>query len=288
MKNLPKILGIILIAATAGYLGAQFNPPSAPAAAKQESTYERVMRTGEIRCGYVVWPPMFNKDPNSGQYSGIFYDYMEEMGKLLHMKIIWSEEIQFGTFLEDLKNQRYDVECTGGWPNAQRGKFADYTNPVFYIVIAAFVRDGDTRFDNNLAALNDPAIRIAMIEGENSQDIWRADFPKAQAVGLPGTTSPIDMLMNVATQKADATFTDLVTGFQFIAQNPGKIRLVPTAKPLRYIANNFTIRQNEPNLKGMLNQVNEELLGSGTVDKILDKYEQWPGTFYRLAYPFRQ
>ena len=59
--------------------------------AKKETTYERVMRTRTIRCGYFVWPPFLTKDLNTGALSGLNYDVAEEMGKLLDLKIEWSQ-----------------------------------------------------------------------------------------------------------------------------------------------------------------------------------------------------
>jgi hypothetical protein len=37
----------------------------------------------------------------------------------------------------------------------------------------------------------------------------------------------------------------------------------------------------------MLDVAIEDLLNSGYVDKVLDKYEPYPGTFYRVARPYR-
>lgn len=66
---------------------------SGGALADEKSAYERILESGEIRCGYVVWPPMFIKDPNTGEFSGIFHDYMKTAGKSLGFKINWVEEV---------------------------------------------------------------------------------------------------------------------------------------------------------------------------------------------------
>src|ERR1700722_20209029 len=59
----------------------------------KESAYDRVMRTQTIRCGYVLRTPLLVKDPNTAQLSGLFYEYVENLGKALHLKIEWSEEM---------------------------------------------------------------------------------------------------------------------------------------------------------------------------------------------------
>ena len=60
----------------------------------KESAYERVIRTGIIRCGYFVWPPFLAIDPNTNKKSGIFFDIVEEILfklKRLHKKLIIKE-----------------------------------------------------------------------------------------------------------------------------------------------------------------------------------------------------
>lgn len=45
-------------------------------AAEKESSYDRVMRTRTLRCGYGIFQPMIMKDPNTRKISGIFVDIM--------------------------------------------------------------------------------------------------------------------------------------------------------------------------------------------------------------------
>ncbi|MCB1556441.1 MAG: hypothetical protein KDJ15_03915, partial [Alphaproteobacteria bacterium] len=39
-----------------------------------DSGYDRVMRTGTIRCGYIAFPPYLMQDLNTGEFSGLAYD----------------------------------------------------------------------------------------------------------------------------------------------------------------------------------------------------------------------
>lgn len=43
--------------------------------APKETAFERIMRTGTMRCGYVVWAPYLSVDPKTGQMGGVAYDY---------------------------------------------------------------------------------------------------------------------------------------------------------------------------------------------------------------------
>ncbi len=46
-----------------------------------QSTYDRVIQSGKIRCGYIVYPPGCIKDPNTGKLSGIGIDTIELVAK---------------------------------------------------------------------------------------------------------------------------------------------------------------------------------------------------------------
>jgi len=54
---------------------------------EKESAFDRVMRTKTLRCGYTIYPPFFSKDPNTGEFSGLFHDFTEQIGKELGIKI---------------------------------------------------------------------------------------------------------------------------------------------------------------------------------------------------------
>jgi hypothetical protein len=67
--------------------------PRAPgvSAASSDQVYERVMKTGVIRCGYINWWPAVVRDPETKQMKGYVVDYINEMGKVLDLKVEWTE-----------------------------------------------------------------------------------------------------------------------------------------------------------------------------------------------------
>ena len=78
--KLPQILLIVALSfAVAFVTGKYMTSNNGTRVTVKESTYERVIRTGEIRCAYAVYEPPLIKDPNTGKLSGIFYDVMEEV-----------------------------------------------------------------------------------------------------------------------------------------------------------------------------------------------------------------
>ncbi|MDD3182723.1 MAG: ABC transporter substrate-binding protein [Alphaproteobacteria bacterium] len=252
---------------------------------KKETVYERVMRTGTIRCGYGTWPQFDMKDPNTGTMSGINVDYMNEVGKALELKVEWSEEVGYGSFIEALNGDRIDMMC-GVWPNAPRSKQADFSHPIEYTAIAAFVRADDVRFDESLSKLDDPAYTIATIDGDMALLIAKQDFPRAKIFSLPQMSDLGLMVSNVAEGKADIAFTDVTIGLEFMKNNPGKIKMMHPENPVRIGANAMAVKKGQQDFLNMIDITTDELLFSGVIERILTKYEKYPGSFYRVAKPF--
>ncbi|HEU0117897.1 MAG TPA: transporter substrate-binding domain-containing protein [Alphaproteobacteria bacterium] len=269
------VLSVLASSLTSFYIGAK------PAASLRESTYDRVMRTKTIRCGYAAWPPLLIKDPNSGKLSGVFYDYMQAVGKALNLKIEWSEEMGWGDFPAALSVGRVDAFCAGAWPNASRASQIDFTVPISFQAIYAYVRADDKRFDNNLAAIGSSAT-IVGVDGEMAMLIANRDFPQAKSLQIPELSGASGVFLSIVSNKGDVTFTDPITAGTFDAANPGKIRRVATKTPLRVFGNPLAIARGQDDFRRMIDTTTEELLYNGDIEKILKKYETFPGTMLRV------
>jgi ABC-type amino acid transport substrate-binding protein len=253
-----------------------------------EDAYARVLKQGRIRVGYISYPPSFIKDPNSGQMSGIFHEVLQEVGKNLDLKIDYTEEVGWGTMIEAVKSGRVDLVCTGIWPTSARGKSADFTTALYYSTVRAYTAANNSRFDGNLNSMNNQNVKIAVIDGEMTSIIAKNDFPSAQSNGLPQSTDISQVLLEVSTNKADITFVEPAVAYEFIKNNPGKIKEVPNVKPLRVFPNVMMIGKGEVRLLSTLNIAIQELINSGFVDRVVQKYEKNPGSFQRVASPYKE
>src|ERR1039457_457737 len=117
-------------------------------------TYSAIRSSGTIRAAYAVGAPLFMIDPNTGQKSGIFYDITNTAATHLGLKVEWTEEVGYGQMIQGLNDHRYDIVGSGVWINADRGKSADFTIPVYYDAVYAYARTGDTRIKEDLSNLN--------------------------------------------------------------------------------------------------------------------------------------
>jgi len=282
MKSL-KILTVIVISAILFYA---CNNQKANKS-ENKSVYDKVLETKTIRVGYISYPPGLSKDPNTGKLSGIMYDVLMETGKNLELKIDFVEEVGWGTMIEAVQSGKVDLVCTGLWPSSTRGKFVDFTNPIYFSPIKAYVKAGNNKFDGNIKAANSKDIKIATIDGEMTSIITKFDFPEAATEALPQNSDVSQVLLNVEQGKADITFVEPYIANEYLKNNPGSIQEVANIEPLRVFPNVMMLPKGDVKFQSMLNTAIEELANNGFVDKVIAQYEKYPNSLLRRQHPYR-
>jgi ABC-type amino acid transport substrate-binding protein len=259
------------------------NGGSSPAfSIQKESAFDRVIRTGTIRCGYIIYPPQMSIDLNTHQLSGFAYDLMERVGKDLHLKIEWTEEISPSTWMEGLHQNRFDVFCNPGWATSARALQVLATSPVFYTAVNAYGRKDDHRFDD-ISNLNDETYKIATIDGSTSAAIARDIFPKAKTVSLPDMTDFSQLLLEVSTGKADVTFSEVAQFVEFQQKNSkSNLRNLTPDRPVRLVQNAMMVDGSEGRLVTTLSLALQNLHNDGFINQLLDKYQNAPGVWRRV------
>jgi polar amino acid transport system substrate-binding protein len=288
--KLSQLLLTILIAILAS-LGTYYVMPAKSAArqeSKTESTYGRVMRTKTLRCGYAVYSPYLIKDANTGKLSGIYYDYIEALGRALNLKIDWAEEVGYGDMLAALEANRFDAFCNFTWPTAPRAKVIDYSQPIFYDKIIVLARADDARFDNDLSTLNNPSVTIAVWEGTTPEHLAHTDFPQAKLLATPQSADVTQQFLNVIDHKADVVITAAVPAMEFMKHNPNKLQIVKSGQAYRIYGNSFVFARGQDEFRRMIDIATMELQANGEIEKIMDKYEPNPGAFMRLNTGYKE
>lgn len=284
-----KVAGLIVLIALISFVMVRANMPkeSLSGAGSRDDLKSQIMKRGVIRVGYVIYPPSLIKDPNTGKLSGIFYDALNAAGTNLGLKVEWVEEVGWGSMIEGLRAGRYDMIGNPVWSSSARATKAEFTIPLTYSLISAYVRTGDHRFDNDFSAIDSPNVRISVIDGEISGTIAKQQFPSAKITSLPQLASISDSLLNVSTGKADIVFVEPYFANAFLKNNPGKIREAQPGNPIRVNGNTMVVPEGEFAFKSMLDTAIQEELNSGYIEQLVKKYETEKNSFYPIAKPFR-
>jgi ABC-type amino acid transport substrate-binding protein len=86
--------------------------------------------------------------------------------------------------------------------------------------------------------------------------------------------------------KADITFVEVAIAQAFLEKNPESIREVQDVSPVRVFPNVMMVGKGEYRLLSMLNVAIDVLANSGEIERIIAKYEEYPGSFQRRQVPY--
>lgn len=255
-----------------------------PAQKNQETAYERVMRTKTLRCGYVIYPPLLDKDANTGQFSGIGFDVVSKIGELTKLKIEWAVETNWPNYPQDLEEGKFDALCTlDFFPPVLVGR-VEASQPLFLTTMGVYKKHGDARFKSGFRDLNDAQIKISAMDGSISMLLRDAEYPKAQLLSMPAGSDYSFIIENVATGKADLTIVERAVANNYIKSNPGKIEDVTGETPLVSYPFILPVKRGEVQLASLLNQAIMLMQFKGDVEKSLNTHA--PGD-YLAADPYQ-
>lgn len=286
-KSIGTVLVSILAAVIASYLmtGRLGGHAPQPTASKTESAYERVIRTGTLRCGYSPWPPFFSLDPNTGVLSGLNVDLSGSVMKLLGLKIDYIQTV-IGQQVQDLNSGKIDAMCGDGPWIISTIKYIDYTKPYNYIAVYAYGRADETRF-HSFDDLNKAGVTFTGMDGDLSTDLVQSNFPNARISTMGSTSDPSQLLLNITTGKADAVIVDPVTVSLFEKNNPGKLKILIT-HPIAVYGGGFSVKKGETNLLNTLNEAVAASINTGEADRALKKYDPDGTLFLPFSPPYHR
>ncbi|MEK7801423.1 MAG: transporter substrate-binding domain-containing protein [Pseudomonadota bacterium] len=237
----------------------------------KESAFDRVMRTNTIRCGWLVYPPFFSKDINTGKLTGLTVETMEAIGAAANLKIEWTEEVSMTTAFEAINTGRFDMACIPFWITLQRVRVSQPSVPLYFDGYYAFSRKGDTRFKNGYNALNNKDVSISVQEGAAIQEFLPQRLPNAKISFQPSLSGPMLQLQDVMTKKADVAFVEMSLFRDFEKMNPN-ILVAISKEPFVTMPAALWIPQNDPRLTSLINESIKTLKNNGTMEDLLNKY----------------
>lgn len=273
MGKYKHIIVSALVALLVSIIAVKTLQPTSTSTSAKESTYDRVMRTKTIRCGYLVIPPMLTKDIKTGEFGGLVHDVLEMLATQLEVKIDWTQETSLSSYVQDLNDNKIDMMCMDLYYLPKYSRFTETTTPVWYKVLRPIVRTNDTRFDTlKPEDINHPEFRISTVDGAIPEDIAKENYPKATIVSVPQTNPYSDSLLNVANGKADITFIEDSVLTEFQKHNPGKLKIVANWPATRIYPNGFPVKKGEHDFMSMLNIAIQYAQINGFMDKAIAPY----------------
>lgn len=292
MKN--HILTIVIAAAVAlgvawgvgPHGGASHEGDAQPA---RESAYDRVMRTGVLRCGYFVWPPHFTVDLKTGEKGGLYYDIVEELGRTLGVKIEWAHEYTLGTQIEALKTGKVDALCADGPWTRSALPYLDYSEPYYYIPGFLYGKKGNPKIKPGMdwGAFDDPSYSFTALDGDGSHELVTQHFPKISWLSMPTNADPSLLVQNILSGKADLMWNDALTIAALPKDQQDQLVNLNPNRPIGAFPFVVSLEKGQGDLRQMLDQGIDVMRNMGILEKIMGRYDFPAGSVYLPAPTFR-
>jgi ABC-type amino acid transport substrate-binding protein len=254
---------------------------------KYRQRFDEILGTRKIRAGWAAYEPFFMRDPVTQQFSGIFYDLTVKIGELAEWQLDWAPESTFATIGSDLDSGKFDIYCGGLWPNVGRATLISFSEGAFYSGVEVYCRPETVAKIADVTALNNPAYKMAVIDGEMSMAIKRSDFPLSQTHDLPQNTPVSDLMLNVTSGKADFAVVERVVALEYMEKTSSRVERPKGSKPIRAFPSTFGVARDNLPLLNVLEVALRELISSGEAERILRKYEKYPQSYYRTLSTFQ-
>ena len=120
--------------------------------------------------------------------------------------------------------------------------------------------------------MNNPDIKVAVIDADTSLSIALKKLPKAKLVSLPQSSDSSHLMETVATGKADLTFLDEGVVYDYNQHAPKKLKLISIYGPTKVFPEVLTVKQGEIELKGLIDSAIVNLEADNFAAGILRPY----------------
>ncbi len=235
-----------------------------------ESALERIKRTGIVRCGYTPWPPFWEVDPNTNISKGLTKELSDKFFSLAGWKPEYIE-VASGADVQDLKSGKIDMMCGAGPWYIGALKEINYSHPYYYGAVYVWARNDETRF-TDLNAINSPDAHFVGLDGDLSIDLVQRLFPQAKIQTLNGLTDPAQMMLNVATRKADLIIIDKISVSHFNDNNDTKLKSLFPDQPIAIYGGGFAVKKGEPDLLETINGLVDMMNNMSIPDRLINAY----------------
>lgn len=267
MKSTFTILIAVALSLLAGHF--VFNKGGSTTTAAKETAYERVMRTGTIRCGYFIWPPYYNFNSETKQISGLQNDLVQSVFKKLNIKVEFVESL-LGQEVADLENNKIDAHCFFGPIVTNSLKYLKTSTPFYYV--PAYVYVHDTSKFNDYNDLNKPNVNFVALDGDISLTLAQKFFSNAKIQTRPSSQMPTQLMLDVVSGKADAFIMEPSAANSFNSQNENKLYQVK-GKTLYVYPIQIATSANDQQLHHGISQTIDLMIKNGEIENILKEYD---------------
>ncbi|OZI45221.1 transporter substrate-binding domain-containing protein [Bordetella genomosp. 4] len=209
---------------------------SAQAAPGNESTLDRVRKTGILRMGVIVGQaPYFTKNLADGTWSGACLSMANDIAKKLNAKVE-TVETTWGNQILDLQSNKIDLAFAVN-PTPERALMVDFATPILVHSFTAVTRKGFAK-PETWNDLNKPEVRISVDMGSAHELIARRYAPNATILSFKTRDEAV---LAVATGRADCNVVLAILALPMLKKNPA-LAEIAIPRPVLTLPTNIAVR----------------------------------------------
>jgi len=236
---------------------------SAPVAAK---TMSDITKAKVFNIGVVPYPPDVIKDPNSGEYKGVFVDAAKIICETIKVECVF-KEFAWATFIAGLQSRQIDLSIASTYSKMTRALAVNFARPIYMMGYKAVVKKGDTRFKTP-EDLNNSSITIGVTQGTGEMEWAQKVAPKAK---LHVVKTEEATMLQIVTGKVDVSLGDSGAANRALATQSG----IEAALGGKIYGKNmvaWAVNKQDPDILLFMNTAVNQLIANGKLLELAKKY----------------
>ena len=147
--------------------------------AQEESTWQRIKRTGEVRFAVFTYPPYFVKDKSSGEWDGALVDMARDVAKEMKVDLRTVEVGWWSELVLAISSGKVDF-AAGMQATPVSATAIDFAGPIYFI---EWVTVNNPNFNGkDWSDYNGPSVKVAVMTGSSDQLLLEKWAPKATQI----------------------------------------------------------------------------------------------------------
>lgn len=237
--------------------------------AQQNETLQKVLKSGELNVGYLVFSPTVIRDVSTGKLSGSFVDMVEFLAKNMNVKVVY-HETTLKDFAAGLNTGQFDLSICATYRTIPRATAVAFTKSIFFLGNGAVVKKENLKKYGISTDLNQKSLKIAVLQGQAIHDYAKVNFPKANLIVLSGgdLTAP---LLEVSTGRADIGFCNYLDAERYVKEHPEVVNIYKD-NPIEMVPIAWATRASDLEWLNFLNTAIDYMESTGRITAWEKKY----------------
>lgn len=266
---MKRTLSVLLSLVAAALLFTGSNTFAASIDLAEQSTLEKIIKSGELRVGFEAGYMPFEMTDQKGNFVGFDIDMAKEMAKAMGVKFVPVNTAWDG-IIPSLITNKFDIIASGMTVTQERNLKVNFADP--YIIVGQTILL-NKKYEGEVTSykdLNDPKYTVTSKLGTTGEQAVQRKIPKATYKSFETET---EAALEVVNGKADAFVYDLPYCVVFMA-NQGGGKLVFLDEPFTFEPLAWATNKGDPDFLNWLNNFLRQVKNDGRYEKIYKKWIQ--------------